>query len=101
MRHFRRSKLSPVRVFYPHNLTWSNENMMIRSPIPTITVLTTDARQPWMDLQDCYLGYLIINFNYLIISFDCLTVGYNKTNFHVISSPGNHFVTFWTFTIIK
>ena len=70
-------------MFYPHNLTRSNENMTIRSPIPTITVLTTDARQPWTGLQGCYLGYLIIYFNYLIISFDYLTVGYNKTNFHL------------------
>ena len=65
-------------MFYPHNLTRSNENMTIRSPIPTITVFTADACQPWTDLQGCYSGYLIIYFNYLIISFDNLTVGYNK-----------------------
>ena len=70
-------------MFYPYNLTRSNENMTIRSPIPRITVLTTDARQPWMDLQGCYSGYLIIYFNYLMIFFDNLTIGYNKTNFHL------------------
>ena len=65
-------------MFYPHNLTRSNENMTIQSPIPTMIVFTTDARQPWTDLQGCYSGYLIIYFNNLIVSFDILTVGYNK-----------------------
>ena len=82
----------------PHNLTRSNENMTIRSPILTITVFTTDARQPWTDLQGCYSGYLIIYFNYLIISFDNLTAGYNEKistcSVNVISTPGNHFVAF-------
>ena len=65
-------------MFYPRNLTRSNENMTIRSPIPTITVFTTDARQPWTDLRGCYSGYLTIYFNYLILSCDYLTAGYNE-----------------------
>ena len=88
-------------MFYPHNLTRSNENMTIRSPIPTITAFTADTRQPWTDLQGCYSGYLIIYFNYWIISFDNLTVGYNKKNstcsVNIISAPGNHLVTFKCF----
>ena len=101
-----RSNLSPVLMFHPCNLTRWNENMTIRSPIPSIiTILTTDARQPWTDLQGCYSGYLIVYFNYLIIFLIIWLLGTIKQistcSVNVISTPGNHFVTFWTFPVIK